>query len=572
MERGSRGWSVAPVLAALAVAAVAGTTALAAEEPVDWEMVGRIRDEGFHHSQVMKTLGHLTDTIGPRLTGSPQMKQANDWTRQQLEDWGLANAHLEAYDFGHGWSFTRASVQMITPHEVPLMALPEAWTQGTEGAVRGEVTKVKIGSEDDFEKYRGKLEGKILLMEEVSQGHGPPGRPSPDDPKRRYTEEDLDEMWHFPIPDEHAGAWRSRMRERRKLREEVTAFLIEEKALATISKSSRDDGILRVAGGGSRKVDDPKAITGLVLAAEQFQRIERFLDQDQKVEIELDVDARFHEESTDAYNTIAEIPGSDRRGEIVMVGAHLDSWHGGTGATDNGAGSAVMMEAVRILKALGVKPRRTIRIGLWSGEEQGLLGSRAYVKEHFATRPEPPEGEDADPFKERWPLTLKPEHAKLSAYFNLDNGSGRVRGVYTQENTPVTPIFRAWLAPFEDLEADTVTQRNTGGTDHQSFDAVGLPGFQMIQDPLDYFAKTHHTNLDVLDLVEADDLKQASVILASFLYNAAMRDEMLPRKPLPREPPKRDDAKHGDEDAKDGAGNGAEAPAEPGAAAGDAHG
>ncbi|MCB1057023.1 MAG: M20/M25/M40 family metallo-hydrolase [Acidobacteria bacterium] len=523
---------------ALTLALVAGAGVLRADEAVDWTMIGKIRDEGFHRSQVMKTLAHLTDTIGPRLTGSPQMKQANDWTRQQLEEWGLKNAHLESFDFGRGWSFTRASVQMIAPHEVPLLALPEAWTQGTEGPVRGEVIKVKIGSKDDFEQYRGKLEGKILLLEDPGDGHGPPGRPSPDDPTRRLTAQDLEEMGSFEIPSERAGEWRKRYQKRRELRKAIAEFLIEEKALATLSKSSRDNGIVRVAAGGSREVDDPKAITGLMLSAEHFQRIERFLDDDQKVELEIDVAARFHEDSTEAYNTVAEIPGGDLKDQVVMCGAHLDSWHAGTGATDNGAGSAVMMEAVRILKALGVKPRRTIRIGLWAGEEQGLLGSRAYVKEHFASRPEPPEGEDANPFEERWPLTVKPEHAKLSVYFNLDNGSGKVRGVYAQENSGVVPIFRAWLEPFADLGADTVTQRNTGGTDHQAFDAVGLPGFQMIQDPLDYFSKTHHTNLDVLDLVEADDLKQASVILASFLYDAAMRDQMMPRKPLPQEPPK----------------------------------
>ncbi len=512
------------------------------EQPVDLDMVTRIRDEGFHRSQVMDIMTHLTDVIGPRLTGSPQMKEANEWTRQQMEDWGLANAHLEAFDFGRGWSFDRVAVHMSQPVKVPLLALPQAWTRGTKGKVKGEVMRISIDSPKDFDEYRGQLKGKVILIEEKSPHFSRPGRPSPEDQTRRFTEEELHEIETFAVPGERSGDWRARYGKRRRLQKKIQAFLIEEKALATISKSSRKNGILRIGRGGSRKADDPKAITGLVLSAEHFQRIERFLDDDRTVELEIEVKARFHEETTDAFNTIAEIPGTDPAGEIVMAGGHLDSWHGGTGATDNAAGCAVMMEAVRILQALEVKPKRTIRVALWAGEEQGLLGSKAYVKEHFASRPEPPEGEDSNPFEKRWPLTLKEDHEKLSVYFNLDNGSGRIRGVWSQENAAVKPIFEAWLKPFEDLEADTVTLRNTGGTDHQSFDGVGLPGFQMIQDQLDYFPKTHHTNLDVLDLVEEKDLKQASVIMASFLYNAAMRDELLPRKPLPKEPEKKDEA------------------------------
>jgi Zn-dependent M28 family amino/carboxypeptidase len=275
------------------------------------------------------------------------------------------------------------------------------------------------------------------------------------------------------------------------------------------------------------------------MAAEHFNRLSRLLDRKLPVELELDVRARFIDQDPMAYNTVAEIPGTDRKGEVVMLGAHMDSWHTGTGATDNGAGVAVTMEAVRILRALDLHPRRTIRIALWSGEEQGLLGSRAYVREHFASRPEQP-GDAELPFFQRpvrGPLTIKPEHAKLSGYFNVDNGTGKIRGIYTQQNAAVVPIFEAWLRPFADLGATTVTMRNTGGTDHQSFDAVGLPGFQFIQDEGDYSTRTHHTNMDVLDRAQKDDLMQASVVLASFVYNTAMRDELLPRKPLPRESP-----------------------------------
>lgn len=533
-------------LSGLAAPEVVADPRASAAEPVDWEMVTRIRDEGFHRSQVMATLEHLTETIGPRLTGSPQMTEANQWTRDHLAAWGLENARLEPFDFGRGWSFSRASVHMIEPRATPLSALPEAWTSGTRGTVRGEVVRVKIDSEEDFERYRGELAGKILLLEEAERPR-PPGRPAPDEIPRRLSREDLDELATFPVPDDHGGAWRDRMWQRRRLRAATIDFFLAEKALATLRKSSRDDGILRLGAGGSREAGDPRPIPGLMLAAEHWRRIGRLLDAGVEVELAIEVEARFHA-AEQAFNTLAEIPGSDARGEVVMAGAHLDSWHAGSGATDNAAGVAVMMEAVRILAALGVEPKRTIRIALWGGEEQGLLGSRAHVERHYGSRPEAEEGEN--PYRERWPLTLGREHDKLSLYLNLDNGAGKVRGVFAQQNAAAKPIFEAWLAPFADLGAETVTLRDTRGTDHQAFDAVGLPGFQLIQDPLDYFAKTHHTNLDGLDMVEADDLKQASVVVASLLYHAAMRDQRMPRKPLPRAP----EASAGGEDGEDGAG------------------
>jgi Zn-dependent M28 family amino/carboxypeptidase len=239
------------------------------------------------------------------------------------------------------------------------------------------------------------------------------------------------------------------------------------------------------------------------------------------------------------YNTIAEIPGTDKKGEAVMLGAHMDSWHAGTGATDNAAGVAAMMEAVRILKTLDVRPRRTIRIALWSGEEQGLLGSRAYVRDHLASRPEPkdPAQQELPSFlrKPTGPLTVKPEHAKFSVYFNMDNGTGRIRGIYAQENAAVVPIFETWLKPLADLGATTVTMRNTMGTDHTSFDAVGLPGFQFIQDDVEYSARSHHSNADVYERLQREDLIQASIVIATFVYHTAMRDRLLPRKPMPKE-------------------------------------
>jgi len=524
-----RGILVLPLLLALAGGA-------AAEEPIDWDVINAIRDEGFAHSEVMETLRQLTDELGPRLTGSPQGHAASLWTRAQLEEWGLENAHLQAWGpFGRGWSFSRCAVHMTAPRQTPLMALPKAWTPGTRKAVRGEAMKVTIGSEEDFEQYRGKLKGEVLFTAEAREL----GVAEKAD-FQRQTREDLAALAVFPIPGERSRYFEE-ARKRWALRKKLNAFLVEEKALATVDLSSRDGGTLRLGGAGSREVGESVGVPVLAMAAEHYNWILRLLDEGKTVEIEVDVRAEFHDGDLMAHNTIAEIPGSDLADEVVMLGAHLDSWHPGTGSNDNGAGSAVMMEAVRILKAIGVQPRRTIRIALWTGEEQGLLGSRAYVGEVFASRPETedPEQLEFPPYLRdfTWPIEPTPEHERLSAYFNLDNGSGRIRGIYTQSNLAVTPIFERWLEPFHDLEADTVVTRNTGGTDHLAFDLVGLPGFQFIQDPLDYSTRTHHTNLDVYDHAVGDDLKQASVIVASLVYHAAMRDEKLPRKPMPRKPP-----------------------------------
>ncbi len=510
---------------------------LAAQEPVDLGMFGRIRDEGLHRSQVMDTVFHLTDVLGPRLTGSPELKAANDWTRQQFESWGLVNAHLEGYPFGRGWSYTATQTRMTAPRTVPLLALPKAWSPGTNGPVSGEVMRVEIKSDKDFDRYKGKLAGKVLLFED------PVKFQEPETPAfERYTAAGLEELGEARMPsDDNRAERRRRGVERYQFRKALNELLEQEKVVATIDPSGVTNGIVRVSGGGSFRQGENVGVPALVMAAEHYNQILRLLDDGVKVEIEVDVAARYHDDDPQAYNTVAEIPGTDKKDEIVMAGAHLDSWHAGTGATDNAAGCAVVMEAARILKALGVKPRRTIRIALWTGEEEGLIGSREYVKQHFATRPETQDPKQkALPEwirEDTWPLQLKPEHAKISAYFNLDNGTGKVRGIYIEENATVRPIFEAWLAPLHDLGVTTVTSRPTGGTDHQSFDRVGLPGFQFIQDEMDYDSRTHHTNLDTYDHLYRDDLMQASVVMASFLYNAAMRAEPLPRKPLPQEPP-----------------------------------
>ncbi|HEX6900500.1 MAG TPA: M20/M25/M40 family metallo-hydrolase [Thermoanaerobaculia bacterium] len=515
----------------------------ASTETVDLGMMSRIRDEGLNRSQVMDHLFHLTDVIGPRLTASPQLKEATEWTRSQFADWGLANAHLEGFQFGRGWSFTACEVRMTSPRAFPLLALPKAWTPGTNGPIRGQVVQVEISSEEDLEKQRGKLGGKILLLDKAAEFDK-----LADAQYERNSREDLEKMSEFEFDaDSEEGNWRAGALKRWKFRKAFNQFLEQEKILATVETSGRINGIVRVSGGGSWEPGESVGVPALVMAAEHYNQILRLLDNGKTVEMEVDVAARFHDDDLKSYNVVAEIPGTDKKDEIVMAGAHLDSWHGGTGATDNAAGSAVVMEAARILKALGVKPRRTIRFVLWTGEEQGLLGSVAYAKQHFATRPETTDPEQKalpERFREEtWPLQLKPEHGKLAAYFNLDNGSGMVRGIYAETNAAVKPIFEAWLEPFHDLGATTVTLRATGGTDHVSLDRVGLPGFQFIQDDLDYFSRTHHTNLDTYDHLQPKDMKQASTIMAAFLYNAAMRPEPLPRKPLPQAPPAKKDSK-----------------------------
>jgi carboxypeptidase Q len=520
----------------LLVAALTAPAGTAEEEAVDLEMVTRIRDEGLSNSKVVETVEYLTDVIGPRVTGSPQMRQANDWTRARLESWGLANARLEGWSFGRGWSLERATVQMITPTPATLVALPRAFTPGTDGPRRGKVVKVKIDSEADAEKYRGQLAGRIVLV-------GDP-RPigNPDKAQfTRYSEQELDELAQFDVaPRPRTPYDRDEVARRVRLQRVLRPFFSAEKALAVIEGSPTDGGVVVVGRGGSFVKGEDPGVPALVMAAEQYNRLARLVDRGLDVELELDVRTRFHDEDQTAYNTLAELPGTDKSGEVVMIGAHLDSWHAATGATDNAAGSAVVMEAMRILRALDAKPRRTIRVALWSGEEQGLLGSRAYVTEHFGSRPAvAPEERDLPSFLRRdaGPVTVKPDHAKLAAYFNLDNGTGRIRGIYAERNAAVAPIFEAWLAPLKDLGATTVTLRPTRGTDHVSFDSVGLPGFQFIQDEADYETRTHHTNLDVFDRLQKADLMQAAVVMATFAYDAATRPLRLPRRPLPRDVP-----------------------------------
>jgi hypothetical protein len=517
------------------------------QEKVDLETTGRIRYEGFHNSKVMDYATGLMDSIGERLTGSPNMKRANEWTRDQLTAMGLSNAHLEPWGpFGRGWANQYVNVRMTSPDLATLLAYPKAWTPGTNGVVQGKCIRAIIDDKKDFATYRGKLAGMIVIL-----GPDVEVKPITEAPYKRLSDDDLAKLSDYLIPGDHPPFRYADFVKRQQFIKDLNQFFADEKVLAVIdhSRQTSGGGTVFVQSGGSYKTGETTTVPQLTMALEPWTRIARLLQQKKDVSLELNVANTFYDDDPMQYDTIAEIPGTDKKDELVMLGAHLDSWHAGTGATDNGAGTIVMMEAVRILKALNIQPRRTIRIGLWSGEEEGLLGSQSYVQNHFGSRP-PMD----DPLMKGMPtllrreageVTVKPEQAKISAYFNVDNGTGKIRGVYLQENEAVAPIFDAWMKPFKDLGMTTLTMRNTGGTDHLSFDAVGIPGFQFIQDPIEYETRTHHSNMDVYDRLQPDDLKQMAVIVAGFVYDAAMRDQMLPRKPiekaLPREPEKKEE-------------------------------
>ena len=493
---------------------------LAADWPVseklDLDAIYRIKEEGLQRSKVMEIESYLTDIYGPRLTGSPNIKEAADWAQKTMKEWGLVNVHLETWPFGRGWQSQRFTANALTPRAYPLVAYPKAWTPGTNGPVAGEAMIALVNNEKDFDTFRGKLRGKFVLataMRDVAAHFEAPGH--------RYTESELADLTKQP---EVGGGRGGRGNAAADFDQKKTQFWIDEGVAAVLDFSRGDGGTVFVQSpqGVSR---DPKGLgqpAQVTLAVEHYGRIWRTLEKKIAVTLQMDIDNKFYDADQDAFNVVAEIPGGDKADEVVMIGAHFDSWHAGTGATDNAAGSAVMMEAMRILKVSGMKLRRTVRIGLWGGEEQGLLGSKAYVKAHYG-----------DPET----MQLKPEHAKFAGYFNVDNGTGVIRGVYQQGNEAVAPIFQAWMEPFKNLGMNTLTIRNTGGTDHLSYDAVGLPGFQFIQDEIEYNARTHHSNMDVYERIQPNDMMRNAVIVASFVVNTANRDDKLPRKPLPKPQP-----------------------------------
>jgi hypothetical protein len=564
------------------------------------EEIDKIKDEGMNRSQVMQTLGYMSDVIGPRLTASPGAKRANEWTRDQLTKFGLENAHLEAWGpFGRGWTLKRFYAMVDGPTAFPLIAHPKAWSPGTDTllpppapadpkakkkktppppakpdtAYKGDVVYLKATNEAELAPYKGELKGKIVLLQtlgpvrEVKAHFEAEGT--------RATDKDLVDLANAPNPNAPRptpvpGATPTPPNPQFALFQQLQRFnaarirFLAAEGAAVLVDAGRGDGgtvFVQQATAVTPPPPEPGAPANppvrlydkttqipvqISAAAEHFNRLVRMIEAGEKVTMTVDLAVEYQDADPMGYNTVAEIPGSDPalKDEIVMLGGHLDSWQSGTGATDNGAGCAVMMEAVRIIKALGLKPRRTVRIALWTGEEQGLIGSREYVKEHFgffgATRPPVfgtggggGGGGGAAPAPQ--PLTKGAEYDKLSAYYNIDNGTGKIRGVYMQGNEAVRSIFRAWLTPFREEGATTLTLSNTGGTDHLSFDAIGLPGFQFIQDEIEYSSRTHHSNMDVFDRIQADDMKQMSVILAAFVYQTAMMDEKMPRKALPQQ-------------------------------------
>jgi hypothetical protein len=489
-----------------------------APELVDFDAVYRIKDEGLQRSQVMDTLWYLTEVHGPRLTNSPNIRAAATWAMKRLNEWGITNTRQETWGpFGRGWVNEKLVAHVTAPQPFPLIAFPRAWTPGTNGTITVDAVHALIDDDNDFKDWAGKLKDKAVLIS------GPPEvRPLFTAPGRRFTDQELVDMQAQPV---NAGRGRGgrgggndpgfAVRRAQFFARESVAAMIE-------PGSGRNDHGAILVSNAPRQFRDPKeppTIPQLMVASEHYNRMVRLLQRDIPVKLELNVQNRFVDDTVDSFNIIAELPGTDRSDEIVMLGAHFDSWHAGTGTTDNGAGVAAMMEAVRILRASGVRMRRTVRLALWTGEEQGLLGSREYVKQQFGE----PES-----------MQLKPAHGRLSAYFNMDNGTGAIRGVYLQGNEAVRPVFTAWMDPLRNLGMTTLAIRNTGATDHVAFDEVGLPGFQFIQDPVEYSTHSHHTNMDLYDRAQAEDLMKNSVIIASFVYHAANRDTLLPRKALPR--------------------------------------
>jgi carboxypeptidase Q len=502
------------------------TCSLFAQEKLNMEIINKIKEEGIKNSKVMDIAFQLTDVNGPRLAGSPGYSKAANWAKSELTKWGLTNAALEPWgEFGRGWELKKSYVAMSDPYYKPMIAYPKTLTKGTKGLQNADVLLIEAKDSAGLEKYKGQLKNKVIVWyktDTLKQTFVADAR--------RYTDEDLEKMANVkPQPRQATDtAQQRRMREFQRrggansLANKIKELAEKEGAVAVLSMSPRGhDGTLFVQGGGAYTTGSADNFLDIMVTMEDYMTICRLVKSGIPVKLDVDVKTAFDEKDTKGYNVMAEIKGSDPvlKDEIVMLGGHLDSWQAATGATDNAAGCAVMMEVVRIFKVLGIQPRRTIRIALWGGEEQGLLGSRGYVKNHFA-----------DPAT----MELKPEHAKFSSYFNIDNGTGKIRGIYLQENEKVKDIFTQWFTPFHDMGARTITISNTGGTDHGSFDAVGLPAFQFIQDPIEYNTRTHHTNMDSYDHLIAEDLQQISVIVASFVYNAAMRDEKLPRKELPQ--------------------------------------
>ncbi|WP_438730729.1 M20/M25/M40 family metallo-hydrolase [Parasphingorhabdus sp. DH2-15] len=520
-------WLAAAVLPAIVLVAPAPA------QEVD--INNRIIDEGMNQSEVMVTAHELLDGIGSRLTNSPNTRKAEDWAVAKFRDYGLSNVRKEGFLFGRGWSMEASSVTMIAPRPLPLTSIPIAWTPGTNGELRAEVVLAPISEEADFDKWRGKLNGKIVMLSVPGTGD------EQDTPQfRRLTGEDFGRLDQFRQPFHDPNAEDRRIK-RVTFTEKLDSFLAEEGAVAWARRARRDGKLVHGEGYTYLAGRSPK-LPGVEIAAEDYRRIARLAiaaeTKGTAPTLAINSNTRFHDDDLNAYNIIAEIPGTDPKAGYVMAGAHFDSWHGGDGAVDNGAGSVTVMEAARILKKLGQRPKRTIRFVLWAAEEQGLLGSLAYTERYLAYRPAADPNAPSPTFgwSNRYPINKRPGYYDLKAYFNMDNGSGKLRGIYAEGNDAAVPLLRKWLSPFAQMDAGRVVAGPTGGTDHVFMQSVGVPGFQFIQDPLDYFPRLHHTNIDTFDHLRPADLRQASVVMAGVLWAAANDKDTLARQPLPREP------------------------------------
>ena len=504
----------------------------------------RIVDEGMNHSQLMMNASELMDGIGPRLTNSHNIRKAEDWALAKFRSFGLANVHREPFAFGRGWNFTTSSARMIEPRPIDMVEIPVAWTPGPHGPIRAPIVVAPMSKVEHFAAWRGKLAGKIVLVTL------PGTSDEPTDPVfKRLSDKEIADEDNYQLPQYDPDALDRRIK-RVQFAQDLDAFLKSEGALAWVRKSYRD-GKLVSGEGYTYMAGKTPSLPGFELAAEDYRRLTRLAKTGPAPVIELNSDAQFDDSTMNANDLIAEIPGTDPKAGYVMAGAHFDSWIAGDGASDNGAGSMAVMEAARILSQLGVRPRRTIRFALWEGEEQGLLGSRAYIEQHLVDRPTPPGMDGFTAYmtwSNRFPLVKKPGYSDLKAYFNIDNGSGKLRGIYAEGNAEAAPILKQWLAPFDSMGAGTVVAAKTGGTDHVFMQAVGIQGFQFIQDPLDYESRVHHSSIDTLDHMRGDDMRQAAVVLAGVLLEAANSDKELPRPPLPTQPSRTDPFAYQDPD------------------------
>ncbi|MFT6828335.1 MAG: carboxypeptidase Q [Roseivirga sp.] len=485
---------------------------IAQNTKVDYESIYKIKDEGFNNSQVMDIAWNLTDRIGPRLTGSEGLKKAYDWTSSKYKEWGLTNVKVDAWgEFGQGWEVDKAYVAMTVPYYQAMIGIPKAWTPGTNGAISAEVVYVDFNTEADLAKLKGQLKGKIVVMPTATAAENQYSADA-----SRLTEDQLTGMEEMSIRGGGSNNNASRISEFRRLSNlrRAAYSMLKEEGVALVLATNRGGQGTFFTSNGAR--NDESALPEIEMAPEHYNRLVRLLQKGEKVMVEADTKTRFLTADTKGYNVLGEIQGSDPvlKDEVVMIGAHLDSWFAGTGATDNAAGSAVMMEVMRILKTSGVKLKRTVRIGLWSGEEQGIFGSRNYVQNVFMNNKKPNKA-----------------HEKFSAYYNMDNGTGAIRGIYLQGNEATKSLFEEWFKPFHEIGAHTITTRNTGGTDHLAFDGIGLPGFQFIQDPIAYNTRTHHSNMDVYEALEEVDLKKNAVIIAAMVLQTANMDGKMPRKP-----------------------------------------